>query len=200
MRAEIQRQALRLFREQGYEATTVSQIAAAAEVSESSFFRYFANKEDVVRWDAFDPQIIEVFKAQPTTASPIQALRVAFRDVLARLSAGEQEEVRRRLALTTTILPLRGMLLDPARAAPGPALARAANLAGAPAGGSLRLLAEALAERTGRTADDPAVRTFLGAVMGVCLSALFAAAGDPAADIVGPLDDALARLEAGLPL
>jgi predicted DNA-binding transcriptional regulator YafY len=40
-RAAIQEQALRLFREQGYEATTVEQIAEAAEVSPSTFFRYF---------------------------------------------------------------------------------------------------------------------------------------------------------------
>ena len=67
MRAAIQRQALRLFREQGYDATTVSQIANAAEVSESSFFRYFPTKEDLVRWDEFDPLIVEAIKAQPAS-------------------------------------------------------------------------------------------------------------------------------------
>ena len=64
-RATIQKHALRLFRQQGYEATTVSQIAEAAEVSESTLFRYFPTKEDIVRWDEFDPLIVEAFKAQP---------------------------------------------------------------------------------------------------------------------------------------
>ena len=43
-RAAIREHALRLFREQGYYATTVEQIAEAAEVSPSTFFRYFPTK------------------------------------------------------------------------------------------------------------------------------------------------------------
>ncbi|HEX6738406.1 MAG TPA: TetR family transcriptional regulator, partial [Vicinamibacteria bacterium] len=50
-KAAIQQHALRLFRERGYAATTVEQIAEAAEVSPSTFFRYFPTKEDVVLWD-----------------------------------------------------------------------------------------------------------------------------------------------------
>jgi len=44
----IQEHAIRLFAEQGYAATTIDQIAAAAEISPSTFFRYFATKEDVL--------------------------------------------------------------------------------------------------------------------------------------------------------
>ncbi|MFN8629902.1 MAG: helix-turn-helix domain-containing protein [Chloroflexota bacterium] len=40
----IQEHALRLFREQGYDRTTVEQIAEAAEVSPSTFFRYFPTR------------------------------------------------------------------------------------------------------------------------------------------------------------
>jgi len=76
-RAEIQRQALRLFRERGYEATTVAQIAEAPEVSESTFFRYFPTKEDVVLWDELDPPIFEAFSTQPAELGPIRALRYA---------------------------------------------------------------------------------------------------------------------------
>ena len=64
-RAAIQEHALRLFMEQGYEQTTVEQIADAAEVSPSTFFRYFPTKEDVVMYDAFDPLMVEAFRAQP---------------------------------------------------------------------------------------------------------------------------------------
>ena len=54
-RESIQRTALRLFERQGYEETTIEQIAAAAEISESTFFNYFPTKEDVVLYDAYDP-------------------------------------------------------------------------------------------------------------------------------------------------
>jgi AcrR family transcriptional regulator len=85
-RDAIQSQALRLFRDQGYEATAVSQIAEAAEVSESTFFRYFPTKEDVVMWDRFDPLILDAVRLQPAGSGPIVALRGAFRDVLGRPS------------------------------------------------------------------------------------------------------------------
>jgi AcrR family transcriptional regulator len=180
-RAEIQRQALRLFRQRGYEATTVARIAEAAEVSESTFFRYFPTKEDVVLWDEFDPLIFEAFKAQPAEFDPIRALRDAIRAVVARTSPTEREQLRERVGLLLSVPPLRAALVDQIH-------------------GPMRLLALAVAERTGRRPDDPAVRTFTGAMMGVGLSAMFAAAENPDADIVSLIDEGLAQLEAGFPL
>jgi AcrR family transcriptional regulator len=179
-RAGIQRQALRLFGERGYEATTVAQIAEAAEVSESTFFRYFPTKEDVVFWDGLDPLVFEAFREQPPEMGPIRALRESIRDVLARTSVAQRTDLRERLALLLSVPPLRAMLLDGLR-------------------GPMRLLAEAAAERTGRSPDDPAVRALAGAVMGVGLSAMFAAAEDPQADVVSLVEDGLAQLEAGFP-
>ena len=140
-RAEIQRQALRLFRERGYGATT-SQIAEAAEVSESTFFRYFPTKEDVVFWDEFDPLIFEAFRAQPAELGPIRALREAIRDAMARASARSAADLRERLDA-----PLWSR--------------RSARRSSTGSTAPIRLLAEAVAERTGRP-DDPAVRAYGG--------------------------------------
>src|SRR6476469_5406226 len=101
-RSAIQEHALRLFQEQGYDATTVEQIAEAAEVSPSTFFRYFPTKEDVVLYDDIDPLLIAAFAAQPAGATPIQALRGALHVVFAALPAEDaaQQWERARLLLT----------------------------------------------------------------------------------------------------
>jgi AcrR family transcriptional regulator len=85
-RAEIQGHALRLFHQQGYEATTVAQIIEEAEVSESTFFRYFPTKADVVLFDGMDALIVEAFRDQPHELGEIHALRVALQTVFGRLS------------------------------------------------------------------------------------------------------------------
>lgn len=68
--------AFALFSEQGYEATTVDQIADAAEVSRASFFRYFAAKDDVLGSD--DDERREAFIATFRSRGeqdPLDALR-----------------------------------------------------------------------------------------------------------------------------
>src|ERR1700748_3060170 len=82
-RAAIRDHALRLFRENGYQRTTVEQIAAAAEVSPSTFFRYFPTKEDVVLQDDMDTRMVEALERQPASLSPLSAVRAAARDALA---------------------------------------------------------------------------------------------------------------------
>jgi len=77
-RESIQREAMRLFGKQGYEETTVEQIAAAVEVSPSTFFNYFPSKEDVVLYDAYDPVIATLLLERPAN----EPLSVAIRAVL----------------------------------------------------------------------------------------------------------------------
>jgi AcrR family transcriptional regulator len=177
-RAEIQRHALRLFREQGYESTTVSRIAAAADISESTFFRYFPSKEGLLRWDGFDPLILDAFGAQPPELGPIAALRAAFREVFAGMSPAEVADGLQRVSLLLATQPSRA-LLDPHH-------------------DGVRVFADAIAQRAGRPAADEAVQTLVGAVIGVGLSAMITAADRPA-ELPALLDERLAHLEAGLP-
>ncbi|MEO7001262.1 MAG: TetR family transcriptional regulator [Ktedonobacterales bacterium] len=185
-RAAIQQHALRLFHKQGYEATTVEQIAEAAEISPSTFFRYFPTKEDAVMWDDLDPQIIPAFESQPAELSPIQALRRAMGEVLTRLSTEERTAVWRRAQLILSIPELRMRMLDQFTAANDQAITN--------------ILAELVAKRMGHRPDEFAVRCFAGALMGVMLAAIFASANDPQADFIELIDAGLANLEAGMPL
>ena len=129
----IQEHALRLFAEQGYDATTVDQIAAAAEISPSTFFRYFRTKEDLVVEDEYDA-LLEAGPARHwiRQVPPLAALRQVMRDALDR----DDAEPRRRKLLERTKLVHRG-----------------AGAAGPGAGelpATVDLIGEAMAERTGR--------------------------------------------------
>ena len=83
VRAEITDTALRLFAEQGFDATTVDQIAAAAGISRRSFFHYFGSKEDVVLGDleALGLRVREALEARPATETSWEALREAFKSL-----------------------------------------------------------------------------------------------------------------------
>ena len=178
-RAAIQAAALHLFERQGYQATTVDQIAEMAEVSQSTFFRYFPSKEDVVLLDRYDPLLLAALVAQPAELSPIAALRRTLRSVLGGLPAEELERERQRAMLVVSVPELRARALDDLTA-------------------SLQPFNEAVAERTGRPVDDSAVRALTGAVLGVSISAMVTASQDPSADWIELMDTGLAHLEAGL--
>src|SRR5215471_5723936 len=106
-RAAIREHALRLFREQGYDATTVDQIAEAADVSPSTFFRYFPTKEDVVLQDDVDVLAIGSFHEQPADLSIVAAFRAAAKEALASLSEEDLATLRETSSLIFTVPELR---------------------------------------------------------------------------------------------
>ena len=111
-RATIRAEALRLFREQGYHATTVEQISAAAEVSPSTFFRYFPTKEDVVLQDDMEPLLIEALEQQPVEMGIVAAVRAALRTVTATLDEEKWELIRQSAELGMTVPEIRARAMD----------------------------------------------------------------------------------------
>src|SRR5689334_10728619 len=93
-RAALVESALALFAEKGFDAVTVEEIAAAANVSRRTFFRYFPTKEDVVlerRREQLD-LLKTVLAAAPATTS----IEAVVREALAKIAA-DYESNRRRI-------------------------------------------------------------------------------------------------------
>ncbi|MFF4184724.1 TetR/AcrR family transcriptional regulator [Streptomyces sp. NPDC001691] len=146
-RTAIRRATYRLVAEQGYEATTVEQIAEAAEVSPSTVFRYFPTKEDIVLTDEFDPILLREMRARPPAEPPLESLRHVVTEA-ARLSlADDREETLLRTRLIAEVPALRARMMESMAT-------------------TSRLLCEVLAERAGRNAVDLEVRVFAMAVLG----------------------------------
>ena len=162
-RAAIREHAMRLFREQGYADTTVDQIADAAEVSPSTFFRYFPTKEDVVLSDDYDQSMIEAFRRQPADLTPIQAVRAAMRSVFCELSPEALRREQERMQLVKEVPELRAAAMEDYMK-------------------SMTMLAEILAERLGRRPDDFPVLVFAGALVGVALATMQATVDHPVDD------------------
>ncbi|MFD3523936.1 TetR/AcrR family transcriptional regulator [Streptomyces sp. NPDC058653] len=80
VKAEITETAMRLFTENGFEATTVDQIATASGISRRSFFHYFGSKEDLVLGDieALGESVRAALEARPAEESAWAAIRAAF--------------------------------------------------------------------------------------------------------------------------
>ena len=184
-RAAIREHALRLFRENGYQRTTVEKIAEAAEVSPSTFFRYFPTKEDLVLQDDMDTRMIAAFEQQPPELGPIAAVRAASRQMFASYSAADMDLLRETTRLTMTVPEIRARAMDE--------FAR-----------TITVVAEAVAKRAGRSPDDLAVRVMAGAIIGVIMSITMPWEGwsdrQTMEDTFGRIEQGLALLEAGLPL
>lgn len=150
-RAEIRQQALRLFVAQGYEATTVQQIADAAEVSLSTLFRYFPTKARLTLPFDLETLIRDAFRALGPDASVFAAIHAAMRasfDDLAIVENGRSGDIH----AATTLVQAREALLGEATGAVG-------------------LFAELIAERWGRDPHDTAVQAAAGGVVGVGIAA-----------------------------
>lgn len=178
----MQGEAMRLFEEQGYDETTIEQIAAAAGVSPSTFYRYFPTKEDVVVQDEYDPMIVAAFQDQPEGMAPIEALRTALRVLFGQFTPEDMERVRKRVDIIVSVPAVRARQVQQSVA-------------------TERLISEMVAERTGRDATDLEVRHFAAVLVASWTAGVIAwSDGGLGEDLMTIMDQCLDHLERGVPL
>jgi len=175
-REAIRREAMRLIRENGYANTTVEQIAEAAEVSPSTFFRYFPSKEKVLMANDLDLVMIEALERQPADSSSLQAFRGALEITMATLSEDDWRFERARLRMVLSVPELKSTQFAEYRR-------------------TVTALAEADCRRTGREPDDFEVRVFVGALAGGLMAVL-----DSEPGLLQRMYRALDFMEAAMPL
>ncbi|GAA5165661.1 MULTISPECIES: TetR/AcrR family transcriptional regulator [Amycolatopsis] len=108
---EISDTALRLFTEQGFEQTTIAQIAREAGVSQRTLFRYFGTKEDLIGGDEemFAAVLVDTVRRQPADVSAWTALRAGF---LATLSSGRPDQLLERMRVILGTASLRARFIE----------------------------------------------------------------------------------------
>lgn len=91
---------------QGFDATTIDQIAAGTGISRRSFFRYFASKEDVVLGELVDRGgiVATALAARPASESPWDAVRAALLELQATIVRDEFELALGRMLYATPTL------------------------------------------------------------------------------------------------
>jgi mycofactocin system transcriptional regulator len=178
--AEVAHVALALFARDGFEATTMDDVAAAVGVGRRTLFRYYASKNDLV-WGEFD-RVMEALRAHLDSAGAAPPLTALRRAIVAanRYAPAELPTLRIRMRLIGAVPALQGH-----------ALRRYGEWRG--------IVTEYAARRRGERPEDLVPQLIGHAALGTTMAAfqwwVEHGDGDPAEVI----DAALAQLEAGFP-
>jgi mycofactocin system transcriptional regulator len=172
-RGRLEQIALELFAEQGFDATTVEQIAERAGVSRRTFFRYFDTKGAVL-WSEFDQEVETLHRllaGAPDDLSLVESIRAA---VLAANHYGVEdvESLRARMNVINSVSSLGAS-----------SIVHYDNWAGA--------LAEFAARRLGQQAEDLIPQAIGFSALGVCRAAFDQWVKNQDADLINYLDVAL---------
>ncbi|MEU3183118.1 TetR family transcriptional regulator [Streptomyces sp. NPDC006923] len=180
-RDALLRVALELFTTRGYEQTTVDEIADAVEVSQRTFFRYFASKEEVAFAvvDMVEDRFFEALSHRPASEGPFEAMRNAVTS--AWNTIGEAIE-----AVVPVDLHMRAyQMIESTPALLAAHLRRSAELEEG--------IARLIADREGLDVDaDPRPRVAVAAFAGVMrvTGRLWGQGQDPSVEALGELTEA----------
>lgn len=179
-RVRIQQAALDLFEEHGFAETSIEQISDLADVSTTTFFRYFRTKDETVAHNGFTPVFLESLRAQPDDLGPLDAIRAALQAAGDAITPETWTQERRRQLYVLSEPDLRG-----------------------PSVGAVKTLFDELATlvaaHAGREPGDAEVTAFTGAVLGIFGAAVLN--DDLTVDkYLTTLDHALTFLADGMPL
>jgi|SRR5215472_9410820 len=177
-REELEQAAFGLFAENGFEQTTVDDIAAAAGIGRRTFFRYFPSKNDIP-WGAFELELERMrvrLKACPPQVPLMDAIRLALID-FNRVAPAQVPLHRRRMELILRV----------------PALLAHSTLRFT---AWREVVADFVADRTGCRPGELAPQVIAHAVLGVAVAAYEHWLDDPDADLGTLLDDGMRQLDA----
>jgi AcrR family transcriptional regulator len=107
---DLRDRALDLFERHGYEQTSAAQIAAAAGVSEMTFFRHFSTKDQILMDDPYDDELVSAVAARPLNEPPLARTVNALRTAWAAIPEPAVEVVRRRTRIVANTPALRAAI------------------------------------------------------------------------------------------
>jgi mycofactocin system transcriptional regulator len=175
-RDEVQRIALALFAERGFEATTLAEVAAAVGVSRRTLFRYYPSKNDIV-WGEFSEHLAGL-REELARASPDEPLLDVLRRAILSFNdygADELPVLRLRMTLITSVPALQGHSMLRYRE-------------------WCDVVAEFTARRLGRHVDDLLPQVVANACLGVATATYRYWITHPEADLLDELDRAFRLL------
>ncbi|WP_435222923.1 mycofactocin system transcriptional regulator [Streptomyces sp. Tue6028] len=175
----LERIGFELFARQGFERTTVDDIATAAGIGRRTFFRYFASKNDLV-WGDFGRQLarLERLLAADPTLPMMDALRCAVIE-FNRFDPAEVPWHRQRMELILTVPTLQADATLRYRA-------------------WRKIVTEFAARRTGSRPSDMGPRLIGHASLGAALAAYESWLAEPESDLTELMDRAVRQLTVGL--
>ncbi|MGI5144460.1 MULTISPECIES: mycofactocin system transcriptional regulator [unclassified Streptomyces] len=179
-RAALERLGFELFARQGFDRTTVDDIAAAAGIGRRTFFRYFASKNDLV-WGDFEQHLAKLHHLLEE-AEPTVPMTDALRRAIVEFNRFDPADVpwhRQRMELILTV----------------PTLQADATLRYA---AWRRVVAEFAAGRMGLSPSDLMPRLIGHAALAAALAAYEIWLSDAEADLAQLLDEVVRQLSTGL--